>query len=389
MNSSTFSNPNNILSPSGSDASGFGINSFTPQAQVRAPRGNILINGINCPWVTWAVQSTGRTDSDTFRVTIPVHDLPTELSLEYFTTQKEIICEIEASPMSPTTVPNTSTMDTIIYGIVDHMSYEPDKANINISGRDYSKKLMDKKSSIKYQNQTASQIVSKVAANSGLTPVITDTGMLSGKYYQIDHARLTDQTTDWDLVQYLAREQHYVTYVKGKNLYFQPQETNATPYVIDLSTPGYTSNEAVVPQSNAVQIELMRNFQLAKGAKVTIKSWNLKQKKSYTNSAKAGIGGDAPLSYDYSHPNLSPSQAKLRAKSKLKDIMQHEFSIHITMPADNLLTPQIPVEVIGTNSAFDQIYYLKTVSREMAFNQGYTMTFEAMNMSKKKTVTEE
>lgn len=388
MSFSTFSNPSNGLSPSSSDASGFGINSFEPQAQVRAPRATVTLNNIICPWATWSVSSTGRTDSDTFRVVLPVHDLPPGLSLSYFTTIDEIICEIQASPTSPTIPANTATMDTIIYGIVDHLSYEPDRALINLSGRDLSKKLMDKKSSIKYQNQTASQIISKLASNVGLTPVITNTDMLSGKYYQIDHARLTDQTSDWDLIQYLAREQHYVTFVKGKSLYFQPQTTDVTPYVIDLSTPGYTSNESVVPQSNAVQMELVRNFQLGKGAKVNIKTWNLKQKKSFTKSALAGVGGDTALTYDYSHPNLAPDQARLRANSKLKDIMQHEFSIHIHMPADNLLTPQIPVQVIGTNSLFDHTYYVKTVEREMAFEQGYTMRIEAMNMGKNKEITE-
>lgn len=377
----------NSLNPS---SLGFGLNNFDPSSQssVRQPRANVMIDGNPVNWITWEVDSTGRSDADVFKIVLPVGGQTATLPLSYFVSASQAMVSIQstASNNSTNSGLSSSGMDTIITGLVDHLSYEPDKATLTLSGRDLSSKLMDKKTSIKYQNQKASDIVSTLAGNAGLTPIVTATQQKSGKYYQIDHARLTDQTSDWDLLQYLAREENYVTYVKGNNLHFEPQGTGPqTPYIVDLSSPGFSTTDPV-GQSNAVQIELTRNFVIGKGANVAVHSWNLKGKKKITSTAIAQ-GNGTPLNFNYTYPNLSTEQAKKRASSKLHDITQHEFTVNIHMPGDNLLKPQVPVQVIGTQSQFDQIYYVKSVRREMAFGQGYGMHFEGMNQRAKNKVS--
>lgn len=377
----------NSLNPS---SLGFGLNNFDPSSQstVRQPRANVMIDGSPVNWITWETDSTGgRSDASTFRVVLPIGGTSATLPLSYFVSAQQIMVTILATPSNNSTSGlSSSGMDTLITGEVDHLSYEPDKATLTLTGRDLSAKLMDKKTSLKYQNQKASDIVTKLAGNAGLTPVVSSTQQKSGKYYQIDHARLTNQTSDWDLLQYLAREENMVTYVKGNNLHFEPQGTGPqTPYVIDLTSPGYSTTDPV-GQSNAVEIELTRNFVIGKGAKVGVHSWNFKGKKKISSTATAK-GNGTPLNFNYTYPNLSTEQAQTRAKSKLHDITQHEFTINIHMPADNILAPQIPVQVIGTQSEFDQIYYVKSVRREMAWNQGYVMHFEAMNQRAKNQVS--
>ena len=377
----------NALNPS---SIGFGLNNSDPsnQSGVRQPRANVMIDGSPVNWINWEVEGTGgRSDASTFKVMLPIGGQSASLPLSYFVSAQQIMISILATPSNSSTAGlNSSGMDTLITGEVDHLSYEPDKATITLSGRDLSAKLMDKKTSLKYQNQKASDIVSTLAGNAGLTPMVMPTQQKSGKYYQIDHARLTNQTSDWDLLQYLAREENMVTYVKGNNLHFEPQGTGPqTPYVVDLTTPGYSTTDPV-GQSNAVQIELTRNFVIGKGAKVGVHSWNLKGKKKISSTATAQ-GNGTPLNFNYTYPNLSTEQAKTRAKSKLHDITQHEFTVNIHMPADNILMPQIPVQIVGTQSEFDQLYYVKSVRREMAFNQGYTMHFEAMNQRAKNQVS--
>ncbi len=386
LSTDTLSNPN-TLSQNNLGVAGFSINQFNPQASVRAPRGVVSIDGTPINWINWEVNTSGRSDTSTFKVTLPLGGTSGTLPLSYYVSSGQVLVEIQATGAgAPNNIVSSSQMDVLIIGYVDYLSYEPDKAILVLAGRDHGSKLIDKKTSVKYQNLTSAQIVNQIASNSGLTPVITNTQLLSGKYYQIDHARLTDQTSDWDLLQYLAREENYIAFVKGNNLYFQPQGTQ-TPYVIDLSSPGYTSSDPVVQQSNAVEIELTRNFVIGKGAKVSVHSWHLKSKRKVTSVSTAQGNNGEPLAFDYTYPNLSPDQAARRSKSKLHDITQHEFTLNIRMPADNLLNPQVPVQVIGTNSEFDQIYYVKSVQREMSFNQGYTMQFEAMNSAAKNTVT--
>lgn len=371
------------------EALGFAINLFDPSAQssVRMPRASVLINGIPVNWTTWEHEMTSRSDANTFKIELPIGGLNGTLPLSYYVSAQQVIVKILSTPSDvSTTGLNLNTMETLIEGEVDHLSYEPDKATITLSGRDYTSRLQDKKSSLKHQNMKSSDIVSNLAGNAGLTPVVTPTQLKSGKYYQIDHARLTDQTSDWDLIQYLSREENYITYVKGNELHFEPQGTGKqTPYVIDLTTPGYSTTDPTA-QSNTVRMELTRNFVIGKGAKVAVNSWNLKSKKNVSSTATAQ-GTGTPLNFNYTFPNLSPEQAKKRASSKLHDIMQHEFTINVVMPADNLLTPQIPVQLIGTNSEFDQIYYVKSVTREMAFNQGYAMRIEAVNQRAKNSTS--
>jgi hypothetical protein len=43
-----------------------------------------------------------------------------------------------------------------------------------------------------------------------------------GRYYEIDHARLTNDISQWTLLNYLAQEEGFDLNVTGSTLNFQP-----------------------------------------------------------------------------------------------------------------------------------------------------------------------
>jgi hypothetical protein len=49
------------------------------------------------------------------------------------------------------------------------------------------------------------------------------------------------------------------------------------------------------------------------------------------------------------------------------------------MPADNILTTENIIKVVGTGTAFDQVYFPDSIVRSFGWDSGYTMTVNAKN----------
>ena len=69
----------------------------------------------------------------------------------------------------------------MITGKVDLPVLTMETQTVSLSGRDKSGSLTEKKRNQKFQNQKASDIVSTIAKDHGLNPVIADTGDFAGK----------------------------------------------------------------------------------------------------------------------------------------------------------------------------------------------------------------
>jgi hypothetical protein len=109
---------------------------------------------------------------------------------------------------------------------------------LQIEGRDLSSRLIENKTQEAFVNQTSSQVATTLAQRRGLTPQVTATTTLVGRYYQQDHVRdslnqFSRTTTEWDLLIYLAQREGFDVFVKGTTLYFQPTtDPSADPYVV-------------------------------------------------------------------------------------------------------------------------------------------------------------
>lgn len=368
---------------------GFGVNNLPAQPQARQPRGVVKLGDeIIKGWVSFEVDNNSFYQADTFRVVFALSLLPAERNADWFSQQTEIMCEVLAGFPLDAERYTPAELDSLIYGRVDDVNFDPVAGTVEVSGRDLTSVFIDAKTTEKWQNLKAHQIVQELAKRHGLTAVATETKTVVGTYYQLDHANMSDQRSEWDMLTWLAHKEQFVIFVKGKELHFEPlpKETDE-PYLLRWDAP---NDERGHPVFNGKAVSFTRSLTLAKGVSVTVKSWNQKQKKGFTvtypNKAKgaqpgkAGIANDGQV-YSYVVPNKTQEEALQIAQAKHREITKHEVKLSATMPADNLLAVTHIIRVDGTKTAFDQIYYPDNIVRRMDIHEGYSMSINAKNHS--------
>ena len=273
-----------------------------------------------------------------------------------------------------------------ILGQVDDIEYDLTGRTITLSGRDLSAPFIDTKTAEKFQNQTSSEIAQTLADRHGLGYDVEETDTKAGTYYNIDHTLLTQEQSEWDLLIFLAEQEGFDVWVSGNTLYFQPSPITTNPaYVIEWSEPG----DGTV-QSNATFLKLGRSETLAKDIEVHVLSFNQKGQESILGVAKAfgakrARAGKAQL-YTFRRPNLTRDQAQQLAQSLLADITRHEMTLNASLPGDNILTTRTMVNLVGTGTAWDQLYYPDSVTRRLSLAEGYRMDVRAKNHSTQSTV---
>lgn len=365
------------------------LNDIPASPELRAPRGIVKINGEVMPgWFKWEVDNNTFYQADTFRARFAISALPAANGAKWWSEQTEIFVEVLAGfPANPESF-SASELISLIYGKADDVTYDPVMRQIEISGRDLTSEFIDTKTTEKYQNLTASQIATKLAEKHGLTPVVTKTTTKAGKYYEIDHATLTDERSEWDLLCYLAHSEQFIVYLKGKELHFEPApKESQNPYVLRWEPP--VLNERGYPIFNGTNVSFSRNLTVSKGVVVTVRSWNSKSKKAFsvsypTRRARSTLPGKASPSaqnYFFTIPGLTQEQALQKAQAKHHEISQHEMRLSAAMPADNLLFVTEIIQAQGTGTAFDQTFYPESIRREMSFDDGYRMSVSAKNVS--------
>lgn len=357
-------------------------NNISSTNLLRHPRGFVSINNQLVQWERFELSNTRYSAAGTFKVVVPVSTLPKTLSLANLVNDSPLVVQINAGNVTQTNPEKATASDVpmLIMGDADEITYDPLRTTVTISGRDYISLFVDNKIKESFLSQTSSDIIKKLAGDRGLTPVVEQTTTQVGTYLQNQFNLLTSQITEWDLMTFLAREEGFDIYVVGKKLYFQ-QKTEEKPYAIVLTVPYFTT-QGGIPSSNVVEMGLTRNLRLAKDIIVNVQSWNPTNKITYNKVATlrhtAGTTTSPAQVYNYVFANLTPDQAQAKANSLLKQISEHEMTINLRMPADELVTAHSRISVSGTNTLLDAVYYVKNVTREMDFDtSGYRMTIEA------------
>lgn len=350
-------------------------------AQGRQPAQAVLINGTQAPCSEWEVTNNGYYRADTFSATFPVSSLPKGVQTADLADAQAITVEIRLSTGGGSPV-------SLIIGVVSDFDQDWRGGTITVSGRDHTGDFIDVKTGEKFQNQTSSQIVQTLAARHGLTADVDATSTPSGRYYEIDHDRLTDEITEWDLITYLAQKEGYFAWVTGTTLHFKSASAVVgTPIPIQW-TPASATRSAVAP---FVSLHTRRNLTLAPGAQVIVWSWNHKQKQSFKVTAKAtksqksqSSGGQAQV-YTFITPGLTKDQATQLAQSKLEEITRHEKTIELEFAPDVTTTPRNQIQIKGTGTDWDQLYWIDEVTRRMSFEH-LEMTVKGKNHSPQSTV---
>ncbi len=279
----------------------------------------------------------------------------------------------------------------VIIGYVDESDTDWKTLVLKIRGRDLSSGPLDTKSSEKYSNMSSSQIANIIAAKYGLTADITATTTLVGQFYIREHAKLTSDITEHDLLTYLAEQEGFNYWIKLNTLHFKPADPPTNQVFGIFYKPGTNTTP---PVSNFFELTTTRSETLAKDIKVTVLSWNSKSKRqikavvtrSRTKSAGKATKATADSAtveqgYVLSVPNLTQQQAEDYAAKKAKEFSSHERKITAEMPVDFALNPRTQVALVGTNTAWDQSYFIDSLEFAASFEAGFTMTIHAKNHS--------
>ncbi|MFC6520142.1 phage late control D family protein [Undibacterium arcticum] len=360
----------------------------TVQSIARQPRGVVKVNDTRLDgWIKWEVDNNTYYEADTFRVTFALSALPAACGDAWWASQQEIFIEIFAGFPADAENYSATELQSLTYGRVDDVTFDPVARTLQVSGRDLTAMLIDAKTSETFQNLTSSQIATQIAQRHGLTTTyVTATSKRSGKYYQIDQVRVNQQRSEWDLLTALAGEEEFSVYVKRKELHFEPvAQPSANPYLLKWEPP---TDQNGAFGFNGQSISFSRALNFARGVVVTVMSVSPKTgqaiKVIYPAKAaniKPGQSKAQAQQFSYTFAHLTYEKALQKAQQIHDDISKHEVKLNATLPADNLIQVNNLISVVGTGTAFDQTYYPESIVREMDLTGGYTMTIKAKNHS--------
>jgi phage protein D len=271
---------------------------------------------------------------------------------------------------------------SILQGEADTVSMDVINRTLEIDGRDLTARLLDARTQETFSNQTASEIAETLAARHGLTPDVTRTSTLAGRYYSAEHDRITlgqfsRATTEWDLLTFLAAHEGFDVYVSAQTLTFGP------PLAV---APAMTLSPDL-----CLSLQLEHALTLARDIEVTVKSWNTRQQAAFTQTARSAARGakrgGPPQRIVVVRPNLSPNDAQQLAQCILADLSAHERLVHAELPGELSLTPRTRILLTGTGTDFDQLYYIAELDRHLSVEHGFTERLRLKNTPPGDTAT--
>ena len=270
---------------------------------------------------------------------------------------------------------------SLLQGEADTIRSDVLNRTVEIDGRDLTARLLDARTQETFSNQTASEIARTLANRHSLTPDITATSTLAGRYYDTEHDRLSlgqfsRTTTEWDLLTFLAAREGFEAFVSGQTLTFAPLGAAAPTLTL---TPDL-----------CLSLSLEHTLTLARDIEVTVKSWNTRQKSSFSQTAKStarGRRGGAPQRIVVVRPNLTPNDALQLANRILADLSAHERLVHAELPGELSLTPRTRIQLAGTSTDFDQLYYVAELDRHFSADHGFTERLRLKNTPPSTNIT--
>lgn len=350
-----------------------------PQPAWRTPQLKVIANGqIILGAMEAEVISNNYYAADRFRASIALGIDPWA-GASFWASEFDILLDVQFS------LDGGASFVSLVQGAVDSVNIDPTLGLVRLDGRDLTSALIEARTQETFANRTSSEIASLLAQRHNLTPQITPTTTPVGRYYQSEHDRITLSqfsctTTEWDLLVFLARQEGFDVYVQGQALHFQPA-AQATDLAVSLR-PG-----------DVIDLKLERSLTLAHDIEVVIKSWNSRQNSAFAQQARAsGQGsaqgsGETPLRYVFVQPNLTPDEALKFAQQRLAELIRHERTVRISMPGDLSLSPRSMIALEGTETEFDQLYYVDVIERRLRQNGGFTQFVMAKNSSPRTETT--
>jgi hypothetical protein len=215
-----------------------------------------------------------------------------------------------------------------------------------------------------------------LAERHGLDPVVQQTTMPCGRYYEGEHNQLTLNqfsrvVTEWDLLVYLARREGFEVYLAGSTLHFHPPDAHSLSIVLNVT--------------DLIELRLTRMIGFGRDIEVLVKSWNSRTEGCFTRSLLS-VNSELPvrlppLRYGIGQPNLTPDAALGFARQRIAEIADHEWVAEFSMPGEVQIQPGTLLKLQGTASAFDRLYRVDTIDRRMRSKTGFVQHVMARSTS--------
>ena len=359
------------------------INDPAAPSQWRKPRALVQVDSgpVFAPSAI-EVTSNNYYAADQFHAIFPIASLPAAYGAQWWSERSAVRVDVQFGTVPAGGREDDAVYQTFLRGRVDQVSLDLVAGLLTIDGRDGTADLIETKTQETFANQTSSEVAETLAARHELTAAVTRTTTLVGQYYQLEHDgttldELAKSTTEWDLLVYLAKHEGFDVFVDGATLHFQPRtEPDADPYLVQWAWSPWTLN--------GTALQMRRALTLAGDIEVSVKTWQAKTKEAVVRTVRAT--GTKSTSSDlqrfvFIKPNMSQTEALKFAQSQLQEISKHERVINLEMPGDLLLTPRNIIELRGTETDFDQRYYVDEIIRSMSFDGEFRMTVRAKNHS--------
>lgn len=353
----------------------------------RRPRAVVKVNGTTTKPLSFSVENNTNFQADTFTFELECWQQADGFGLEYWASTGTTMIEVLIGFLQPGDDPDASpgSLQSLIIGEVDDANSDLNNGTITITGRDLTGRLIDTKTTVTSPDQTASQIVTKLAAQVGLTPQVTATTTPVGRYSKSAYAAVSREAPLWDIITTYAQQEGFDAYVTGTTLYFGPSqaESDPNPYPITVEY----DDEANALNCSAETLHLKRSLTFAKDITVTVIGHSVKTGKPVKEVAsrqgvkttKSSQSKSQPAqNYVIRKPNITAQQALELAQKTLADLTIHERTFDATNVADGTLTTRRKARISGTNTSFDTDYFIDKVTHAFNFGQ-FGMTFSGKN----------
>ena len=343
--------------------------SFT-QPMVRQPQALLSVGGSQIVCISAEVSNSRTRKSDTFNAELSLtYAEQNGMDLSFWSSEDQMNAELIFTDGDMSQLLLSGQVDEVTIDLVDRI--------VKVSGRDASAKLSETRFSKKYNNQSVEDIVSEIAGENGLSPVIetnSDSGGQddAGKKYKDDTTHLVLNKTYFEVLSDLAEREGSYWYVLGQELHFVPKDNGGDTYDLVYQEPTQDQYES----GNFIKLTLKRNLRASQNINVNIKSWHSKDAQVYTGQAQGGGGGSDTLTYNHEIPMLNQDQVNTVAQSKLSDYTRHAYGVTVEMPGDLSLTVEQQLNLSGTDSEFDQAYDIDHIEWRINEDGGFEMTVE-------------
>ena len=352
-----------------------------------ASRGIAVVNNQFVKWDSFSVEQNAFSAADSFQLGLPffVRDIQSGETVEAngpdFTSilLTQDIIPVQLYVGHPPNPWNYTINDLIqvMDGYMDTADFTFDDTGeiVTLNGRNAVGQMIDATASEKYPNLTASAIAATFAANHGLTPVVTPTTTLAGVYYNQNSSVLGNNSSEWDILLFLAQQENFIVRVKNGQLLFGPYST----------ITGY-ANQAPITYTwgkNIFKVEFERSPHAAKDVIVRVISWDRNGKNRIIETAKSTTqyaqrilgqtGQRAAYTETYTIPGLTRQQAQKAAQSICYELSRKQVIGNIEIAGNVDMEVDRKIAIAGVGQTLSDTYYLNKITHAVDINAGYAI----------------